>query len=74
MNEDGTLSPLAIMQTGGKTPRDFNITPDGKFLLGGFQDSNELILYAIDPLNGQLSEIERTASNSPTAVLFADYA
>ena len=73
VREDGTLTPLAIMQTGGKTPRDFNITPDGKFLLSGFQDSDELILYAIDPLSGQLTEVERTRSNSPTAVLFADY-
>ncbi|MPN29350.1 6-phosphogluconolactonase [bioreactor metagenome] len=70
---DGTLTPLSIQQTGGKTPRDFNITPDGKFLLSGFQDSNELILYAIDPLNGQWTEIERTVSSSATAVLFADY-
>jgi len=70
---DGTLTPLSILQTGGKTPRDFNITPDGKFLLSGFQDSNELILYEINPLSGQLTEIERTVSNSATAVLFADY-
>ena len=73
VQEGGTLSPLAILSTGGKTPRDFNITPDGKFLLSGFQDSNELILYSIDPLNGRLTEVERTACNSPTAVLFADY-
>lgn len=73
VHKDGTLTPLAIQKTGGKTPRDFNITPDGKFLLSGFQDSNELILYRIDLSNGQLTEAERTASNSPTAVLFADY-
>jgi hypothetical protein len=32
-----------------------------------------LILYAINPGNGQLTEIERTPCKSPTAVLFADY-
>ena len=73
VHKNGTLTPLGIQKAGGKTPRDFNITPDGKFLLSGFQDSNELILYAIDPGNGQLKELERTVSNSPTAVLFADY-
>ena len=73
VHKDGTLTPLGIQKAGGKTPRDFNITPDGKFLLSGFQDSNELILFSIDPLNGQLSEIERTPCNSATAVLFADY-
>ena len=73
VHKDGTLTPLSIMKANAKTPRDFNITPDGKFLLCGFQDSNELILYSINPLNGQLTEIERTACNSSTAVLFADY-
>lgn len=73
VHEDGTLTPLSIMKTGGKTPRDFNITPDGKFLLSGFQDSDELILYSINPGNGQLTEVERTPCNSPTVVLFADY-
>lgn len=73
VQKDGTLAPLAIQKTGGKTPRDFNISPDGEFLLSAFQDSNELILYRIDPRNGQLSELERTQSNSATAVLFADY-
>ncbi len=73
VHRDGTLTPLSVMKTGGKTPRDFNITPEGGFLLGGFQDSHELILYRIDPRSGQLTEQERTACNSPTAVLFADY-
>lgn len=70
---DGTLTPLSIQSAGGRTPRDFNITPDGNFLLSGFQDSNELILYKIDRDNGKLTEIERTPCNSATAVLFADY-
>ncbi|NLI52803.1 MAG: lactonase family protein [Clostridiales bacterium] len=73
VHQDGTLTPLSIMKTDGRTPRDFNITPDGGFLLCGLQDSNELILYGINPLNGQLTELERTPCNSPTAVLFADY-
>lgn len=73
VHKDGMLTPLGIQKAGGKTPRDFNITPDGKFLLSGFQDSDELILFSIDPFNGQLKEVERTPCNSPTAVLFADY-
>ena len=73
VQKNGTLTPLGIQKTNAKTPRDFNITPDGKFLLCGFQDSHELILYAIDPLTGQLTELERTQSNSATAVLFASY-
>lgn len=73
VHADGTLTPLGIMKTEGKTPRDFNITPEGDFLLTGFQDSDFLVLYRIDPRNGQLTEVERTPCSSPTAVLFADY-
>jgi len=73
VHADGMLTPLSIQPAGGRTPRDFNITPDGEFLLSGFQDSNELILYSIDRGNGKLAEIERTPCNSATAVLFADY-
>ncbi|MEZ4627284.1 MAG: beta-propeller fold lactonase family protein [Eubacteriales bacterium] len=60
-------------ETDGKTPRDFNITPEGDFLLAGFQDSDFLALYRIDPRNGQLTEVERESAASSTAVLFADY-
>ena len=70
---DGALTPLRIQKAGGRTPRDFAITPDGDFLLAGFQDSNELILYSIDRANGLLTEVRRTPCNSPTAVLFYDY-
>ena len=73
VHADGKLTPLSILKANAKTPRDFNLTPDGKFLLCGFQDSDELVLYSIDPLNGQLTEVERTACSSSTAVLFADY-
>lgn len=73
VHADGTLTPLGIQKAGGRTPRDFAITPDGDFLLAGFQDSNELILYSIDRGNGLLTEVRRTPCNSPTAVLFYDY-
>ena len=73
VREDATLDLVTIMQTGARTPRDFCLTPDGEYLLAGFQDSNELILYRIDPATGLLTELERTACNSPTAVLIADY-
>ena len=67
------LDLIMIMQTDAKTPRDFCLTPDGEYLLSGFQDSNELILYGIDPNTGLLTELERTACGSPTVVLIADY-
>ena len=62
-----------MSETHSRTPRDFCLTPDGAYLLAAFQDSNELILYRIDPNTGLLTELERTACGSPTAVLIADY-
>lgn len=70
---DGMLDPLGLLETHSRTPRDFYLTPDGAYLLAAFQDSNELILYRIAPDTGLLSEQEHTISNSPTAVLIADY-
>lgn len=71
--ENGTLERLFIQPLGGRTPRDFNLTPEGNFLLAGLQDSNELVLFAVDGKSGALSETGRTPCGSPTAVLFADY-
>ena len=35
----GTLTPKGHQATGGKTPRNFGIDPDGRFLLAANQDS-----------------------------------
>ncbi|HRX58857.1 MAG TPA: lactonase family protein [Eubacteriales bacterium] len=70
---DGTLERLFVQPLGGRTPRDFNLTPEGNFLLAGLQDSNELVRFAVDGETGTLAELERIPCGSPTAVLFADY-
>ncbi|MFH1512082.1 MAG: lactonase family protein [Bacillota bacterium] len=69
---DGTLEASGIHPLGGKTPRDFDITPDGTQLLCALQDSDELVLFDIDPDMGTLSEVSRTPCRSATCVLFAD--
>jgi len=65
------LTLRGFSPSGGQTPRDFDITPDGKFLIVGNQDSGELVVFSIDNRSGGLREVSRTACGSVTAVLTA---
>jgi 6-phosphogluconolactonase len=49
------MTPLGWWSSHGKTPRDFNIDPSGRFLIVANQDSDTLVVYAIDPETGALS-------------------
>lgn len=46
--ETGALSPPSIYPTGGKTPRDFAISPDNAFLYAAHQDSDNIRVFAIE--------------------------
>lgn len=48
MDADGLLSFQSEIGSGGKIPRDFNLTPDGKLLLSANQDSDNVWVYRID--------------------------
>lgn len=45
---DGLLAFQSEVASGGSIPRDFNLTPDGKYLLAANQDSDNVCVYAID--------------------------
>jgi len=64
------LQLIAYQFTKGKTLREFNISPNGQWLIACLQDSDETIVYAINP-DGTLSEKHRTHSIvSPVCVAF----
>jgi len=44
IEEDGRLTRLAIRSSGGRCPRDFAITPSGRFLLVANQESGEVVV------------------------------
>ncbi|MEL6672920.1 MAG: lactonase family protein [Bacteroidota bacterium] len=46
--EDGQLSFLGSVSSGGSIPRDFAISPDGKFLVVANQNSDNLLTYSIN--------------------------
>ena len=52
---DGTLEMTSYRNT-GIHPRNFRITPDGRFLLVACRDSHCIQVFGIDPDDGSLSE------------------
>lgn len=49
--EDGTVENAGYCRT-GKHPRNFTITPNGKYLLCACRDSDRIEIYSIDPEDG----------------------
>jgi 6-phosphogluconolactonase len=69
----GKLSRIEVVPTGGKGPRDFALSPDGRWLVAAHQYSNLLTVFRVDPATGRLTPTSHTASLSmPVCVLFAD--
>jgi 6-phosphogluconolactonase len=54
-SKDGTLTPVEIDSTGGKTPRNFVLDPTGVWLLAANQDSDEIVVFRVDPSTGHLT-------------------
>ena len=50
----GRLSLKGFQPTGGKTPRNFMIDPTGRWLLVANQNSNNILIFRIDPKTGLL--------------------
>lgn len=58
ITDQGSLKHIQTISSGGNVPRNFNITPDGKFLLVGNQNSNTLLAFKRDPENGILTSTD----------------
>ncbi len=70
--EDGTLVDAGYTNT-GKHPRNFSITPNGKFLLCACRDTNEVEVYSIDKATGMLSKTNESISLSkPVCLVWAE--
>jgi 6-phosphogluconolactonase len=57
---NGTLTLVDHFPTQGKAPRNFEIDPTGKFLLVANQDSNNIVVFRIDPNSGRLTPTGQT--------------
>jgi 6-phosphogluconolactonase len=67
----GTLRLVGRYSTRGKTPRHFAIDPTGAFLLAANEDSNNIVVFKIDPATGALTPTGQTVEvPSPVCITF----
>lgn len=67
----GKLTRIQVEPIGGKTPRNFNFDPTGRFLLAAGQSTNDIHVFRIDPDSGKLTRTEHRASvPSPVCLRF----
>ena len=71
VDPDGTLVYTGYQNT-GIHPRNFNITPNGKFLLAACRDSGCIQIFRRDTRTGLLSDTGRTiVLDKPVCIVFA---
>lgn len=69
----GLLSLADHVSTEGKTPRNFNFDPTGKFLLAANQNSNNVVIFKVDKATGFLSDSgERIELPKPVCVAWVE--
>ena len=67
----GTLTLLEIVPCGGKHPRNFNLTPDGRWLICANRDTNNMVSFRIDEKTGRLTPSGHSVTiPTPVCVLF----
>jgi 6-phosphogluconolactonase len=70
--ENGKLAYVDDIFCGGRIPRHFKISPCGKWLLCGHQDSNTISVLPRDPATGKLGKpVHTVACPGPICILFA---
>lgn len=68
----GQLSLVEIVSSGGKSPRHFELSPDGRWLISVHEDSHDGFVFAVDAKTGRLTRTAHgLAVPQPVCVLFA---
>ena len=68
--DDGSLSPIEVTST-GRHPRNFAITPDGKWLLVACRDDNRIEVFRRDTENGSLTPTQfNIPCSRPVCIIF----
>ena len=72
IHKKGLLSRIESISSGGKTPRNFNLDPTGRFLIAANQNSDDVVVFRVDPRTGRLSPTGQTERlGNPSCVVFA---
>ena len=67
----GELQPIQRRSVEGDHPREFSLSPDGKFLLVANQLSNEIVVLERDPDTGKLGKtLQKLAMDTPSDLKF----
>ncbi len=70
-NKEGALTLTGHTPSGGKVPRNFNITPDGKWLLAAHQDTNNITVFSINQTDGTLTATPHNVTvGKPVCLVF----
>ena len=69
IGESGQLTPMGFTSTRGKQPRNFVIESSGRWLIVANQESNQLVVFRIDAVTGNLTPVGAPVEvYSPTCV------
>lgn len=68
----GRLTFLRTQKTGGRVPRDFGFTPSGEYLIAAHQESDDAVVFRVNPEDGMLSECSRVRAPSAVCVMIRD--
>ncbi len=71
IKDDGHVEVLYTTSCYGDHPRDFNITPDGEYLLSAQMDSQDLTLFKIHKDTGELTLVKKQIPTpEPVSIVF----
>ena len=69
--ENGEMTKVQTTSVEGKTPRNFTISPDGKWVLVAHQDSNSIRVFSLNPTTGKLTLTDNQVSiPKPVCLIF----
>jgi len=69
IQEDGRLRFVGATPTGGRRPRFFTLDPQGDLLFVANQDSDEIVVFRVNKLTGDLAATgQRISVGSPSAI------
>lgn len=68
---NGPLRLAGCWPSGGRTPRSMALSPTGRFLLVGNQDSGDLSVFAVAPDSGALTQVSTLPLAAPMCIIMA---
>ena len=71
IGDGGRLTAVDHTSTQGKSPRNFSLDPSGRWLIAANQDTNNMVVFKVDPTTGKLTPAGHSAElGAPVCVTF----